>query len=69
MTHVTGHRYVVRDDDIPTGEPIVVGTRTPPVHAIVELWRMALTPIAIPPRLPALTVLHRRAGPCLQAWG
>jgi uncharacterized protein (DUF433 family) len=55
MTHATGHRYIVRADDILSGEPIVVGTRTP-VLAIVELWRMDLTPEAIPTRLPHLTL-------------
>ena len=55
MTHATGHRYIVRDDDILSGEPIVVGTRTP-VRAIVELWRMGLTPEAIPTSLPQLTL-------------
>ena len=53
MTHATGHRYIVRDDDILSGEPIVVGTRTP-VRAIVELWRMGVTPEAIPTSLPHL---------------
>jgi uncharacterized protein (DUF433 family) len=55
MTHATGHRYIVRDDDILSGEPIVTGTRTP-VRAIVELWRMGLTPEAIPTSLPHLTL-------------
>ncbi|HEY7019798.1 MAG TPA: DUF433 domain-containing protein [Ktedonobacterales bacterium] len=55
MTHATGHRYIVRDDDILSGEPIVVGTRTP-VRAIVELWRMGVTPEAIPTSLPHLTL-------------
>lgn len=57
MTHATGHRYIVRDDDILSGEPIVVGTRTP-VRAIVELWRMGVTPEAIPTSLPHLTLAH-----------
>jgi uncharacterized protein (DUF433 family) len=55
MTHATGHRYIVRDDDILSGEPIVVGTRTP-VRAIVELWRIGLAPEAIPTSLPHLTL-------------
>jgi uncharacterized protein (DUF433 family) len=55
MTHATGHRYIVRDDDILSGEPIVVGTRTP-VRAIVELWRMGVAPEAIPTSLPHLTL-------------
>jgi uncharacterized protein (DUF433 family) len=55
MTHATRHRYIMRDDDILSGEPIVVGTRTP-VRAIVELWRMGVTPEAIPTNLPHLTL-------------
>jgi uncharacterized protein (DUF433 family) len=55
MTHATGHRYIVRDDDILNGEPIVVGTRTP-VRAIVELWRMGIIPEVIPTSLPHLTL-------------
>jgi uncharacterized protein (DUF433 family) len=54
MTHATGHRYIVRDDDILSGEPVVAGTRTP-VRAIVELWRVGVTPEAIPTSLPHLT--------------
>ena len=34
MTIGTEHRYIVRDDDILSGEPIVVGTRVP-VRAVV----------------------------------
>jgi uncharacterized protein (DUF433 family) len=55
MTHATGHRFIVRDDDILSGEPIVAGTRTP-VRAIVELWRVGVTPEAIPTSLPHLTL-------------
>src|SRR3990172_1335241 len=40
MTTATEHRYIVRDDGILGGEPIVTGTRTP-VRAIVETWRGA----------------------------
>ena len=55
MGHATGHRYVVRNDEILGGEPIIHGTRTP-VRAIVELWRRGIPPEAIPSRLPHLTV-------------
>jgi uncharacterized protein (DUF433 family) len=54
MVHATGHRYIVRRDEILGGEPIVEGTRTP-VRAIVELWRQGTPPEAIPNRLPHLT--------------
>lgn len=43
MTLGTEHRYVVRDDTILGGEPIVVGTRTT-VRAVVELWRLGVAP-------------------------
>lgn len=53
MTTATQHRFVVRDDRILSGEPIIEGTRTP-VRAIVELWRMGIPPEDIPNRLPHL---------------
>ena len=54
MTTSTQHRYIVRDPQILSGEPIVSGTRTP-VRAIVELWRMGIAPEEIPTHLPHLT--------------
>jgi uncharacterized protein (DUF433 family) len=35
MIKTTGHRYIVTNDEILSGEPIIAGTRTP-VRAIVE---------------------------------
>ncbi len=55
MAHATGHRYVVRNEEILGGEPIIEGTRTP-VRAIVELWRQGIPPEVIPSRLPHLMV-------------
>jgi uncharacterized protein (DUF433 family) len=55
MTQATAHRYIVTDDQILNGEPIIKGTRTP-VRAIVEMWRQGLAPEAIPSRLPHLTL-------------
>ena len=55
MIQHTEHHYIVTDDQILHGEPIVVGTRTP-VRAIVELWRQGIAPEAIPARLPHLTL-------------
>jgi uncharacterized protein (DUF433 family) len=49
----TEHRYIVRDETILHGEPIVLGTRTP-VRALVELWRLGITPEEIPTHLPHL---------------
>jgi len=37
----TEHLYVVRDEQILSGEPIIKGTRTS-VRAIVETWRMGV---------------------------
>jgi uncharacterized protein (DUF433 family) len=53
MTTATEHRYIVRDDQILGGEPIVNGTRTP-VRAIVETWRLGVSPEEIPGHLPHL---------------
>ncbi len=55
MIQATAHRYVVTNDQILGGEPIIQGTRTP-VRAIVELWRQGLTPETIPTRLPHLSL-------------
>jgi uncharacterized protein (DUF433 family) len=55
MMKLTAHRYIVTDDAILSGEPIVVGTRTP-VRAIVELWRQGIAPEAIPDHLPHLSL-------------
>ena len=54
MTTATEHLYVVKDERILGGEPIVKGTRTP-VRAVVELWRMGVTPEEITSHLPHLT--------------
>lgn len=55
MTIATEHHYIVRDMNILGGEPIISGTRTP-VRAIVELWRLGVTPEEIPAHLPHLTL-------------
>ena len=55
MTTATEHRYIVRDDQILSGEPVIRGTRTP-VRAIVELWRLGIAPEDIPTHLPHLTL-------------
>ena len=54
MTVATEDRYVVRDDTILGGEPIVAGTRVP-VRAVVELWRLGVAPEEVPTHLPHLT--------------
>jgi len=55
MTTATQHRYIVSDDQILGGEPIVRGTRTP-VRAIVETWRLGVAAEAIPQSMPHLTL-------------
>jgi uncharacterized protein (DUF433 family) len=57
MTQATTHRYVVTDDQILGGEPIIARTRTP-VRAILEMWRQGLAPETIPNRLPHLTLVQ-----------
>ena len=55
MTTATEHHYVVTDDQILGGEPVVRGTRTP-VRAIVELWRRGVAPEEIPKHLSHLNL-------------
>ena len=43
--------YVVTDELLLNGEPIIRGTKTP-VRAIVELWRLGIQPEEIPTHLP-----------------
>lgn len=55
MAVTTKHLYVVCKKKILGGEPIIKGTRTP-IRAIVELWRMGLSPEEIRAKLPHLTL-------------
>ncbi|MEM7118837.1 MAG: DUF433 domain-containing protein [Chloroflexota bacterium] len=55
MMQATRHRYIVSNDKILGGEPIIEGTRTP-VRAIAELWRQDISPEEIPSQLPHLTL-------------
>ena len=55
MLQMTQHRYIVSDNQILSGEPIIDGTRTP-VRAIVEVWRLGALPEEIPNHLPHLTL-------------
>jgi uncharacterized protein (DUF433 family) len=55
MVQSTEHLYIVRDERILSGEPIIKGTRTP-VRAIVETWRMGISPEEIAYGLPHLTL-------------
>jgi uncharacterized protein (DUF433 family) len=55
MLTATEHVYIVRDEQILSGEPIIKGTRTP-VRAVVETWRLGVPPEDIPTHLPHLTL-------------
>ncbi len=55
MTTATEHLYIVKDDQILSGEPIIKGTRTP-VRAIAETWRMGVAPEEIVTHMPHLTL-------------
>lgn len=54
MIKTTAHPYIVQNEKILGGEPIIKGTRTP-VRAIVEKWRRGTPPESIPDGLPHLT--------------
>lgn len=55
MMQATAHLYIVTDNQILSGEPIIKGTRTS-VRAIVEMWRQGMPPETIPQHLPHLTL-------------
>lgn len=55
MIAATEHPYIVRDNEILEGEPVVKGTRTP-VRAIVEWWKFGASPEEILENLPHLTL-------------
>jgi uncharacterized protein (DUF433 family) len=47
--------YIVSDESLLGGEPVIRGTKTP-VRAIVEMWRMGMPPDEIPVHLPHITL-------------
>jgi len=55
MVTATEHPYIVHDNEILEGEPVVKGTRTP-VRAIVEWWKFGASPEEILENLPHLTL-------------
>jgi uncharacterized protein (DUF433 family) len=55
MSPTAEHLYIVTNEHILGGEPIITGTRTP-VRAIVEMWRMGVAPEEIPTHLPHLSL-------------
>jgi uncharacterized protein (DUF433 family) len=55
MVVQTSSRYITRNSEILSGEPIIKGTRTS-VRAIVNLWRLGIMPEEILSHLPHLTL-------------
>lgn len=55
MVQATEHYYIIKNDQILSGEPIIKRTRTP-VRAIVETWRLGVAPEEIPNGMPHLTL-------------
>ncbi len=55
MTVATETFYITTDESILSSEPIVKNTRTP-VRAIVELYRLGVSPEEIPNHLPHLNL-------------
>ena len=51
MATTTTYKYIVSDKKILGGEPVIKGTRTP-VRAIVENWRLGLSPEEIVIHMP-----------------
>jgi uncharacterized protein (DUF433 family) len=55
MPAETLSRYVTRNSEILSGEPIIAGTRTS-IRAIAGLWRLGVMPEEILNHLPYLTL-------------
>lgn len=55
MATVLTHPYVISDPQLLKGEPIIQATKTT-VRAIVELWRLGISPEEIPAHLPHLAL-------------
>lgn len=55
MLAETISRYVTRNSEILSGEPVITGTRTS-VRAVVGLWRLGIMPEEILNHLPHLTL-------------
>jgi uncharacterized protein (DUF433 family) len=53
METITEYKYIVKNKEILGGEPIIKGTRTS-VRAIVESWRIGLSPEEIVIHMPHL---------------
>ena len=49
------YRYISKDKKILGGEPVIKGTRTP-VRAVVENWRLGMSPEEIVIHIPHITL-------------
>lgn len=54
MSIIIEHPYIIKDEKICGGEPIIKGTRTT-VRAIVEYWKFGAAPEEIKESLPHLS--------------
>jgi uncharacterized protein (DUF433 family) len=55
MVVATEHPYIIRNNEILGGEPVIKGTRTS-VRAIVEWWKFGASPEEILENVPHLTL-------------
>ena len=55
MPVASGHAYVVGEEGVCGGEPVIRGTRTP-VRGIAELWKFGASPEEILEHLPHLSL-------------
>ncbi|MBI4823227.1 MAG: DUF433 domain-containing protein [Nitrospirae bacterium] len=55
MPVTTEYKYITKNREILGGEPVIKGTRTP-VRAIVENWRLGMSPEEIVIHMPHLTL-------------
>ena len=51
MPVTTLSRYITTNLELLDGEPIIIGTKTP-IRAIIELWRLGISPEEILIHLP-----------------
>jgi len=55
MTMVVIHPYIASDPTMLNVEPVIQATKTP-VRAIVEMWRLGISPEEIPLHLPHISL-------------
>lgn len=55
MDVATEHPYIVKNQELLSGEPLIRGTKTP-VRSIVERWRLGMRPEEITDHLPHVSL-------------